>query len=164
PSRTPIALRSASARFRGDVGWDITQTGRVVVLDGHGRTSVRLPSPHVTEVSLVRLKVPPALPRELTLGVDVDWSTDGIIDRLDGPWPHRRRCVEVTYTSGYETVPDDIQTAVLDQAEARYGSEVGIAQRAAGSESIRYEADAVGGMTQQWADAVARHSVAGDRS
>jgi hypothetical protein len=39
----------------------------------------------------------------------------GIVYR-DSPWPRGRGCIEVSYTAGYDTIPDDLLFATLELA------------------------------------------------
>lgn len=154
------SLQRSSNRFRGAVKWLVSDTVANVKLDGHGRHSLRLPGKELQEVtSVIEQGV------LLVEGIDYDWSEDGILDRLNGTWPDRRRSVEVTYKYGYAEIPGDIQEVVLDQAAALYRIKRGLSSEQAGGISRVYGKDEATGVTQSWSDAVDRHKIqSGDRA
>ncbi len=163
--RVTSALRRASARFRAAVHWRVDAATATVRLDGHGRRSLRLPAREVTacSVTLAASATQPA--RLLVDGVDFEWSPDGIIDRLGDRWPDRRRAVEVTFTAGYDPVPDDVQEAVLDQAAAIYRIKRGLSSKQVGGITETYGSQEATGTTEQWVTAVAAYRVGtGDRA
>jgi hypothetical protein len=154
------ALKRSSNRFRGAVRWLVSETEAQVKLDGLGRRSVRLPGAEVSEVSSVKLEGV-----ELTETTDYEWSRDGILDRVAGVWPERRRIIEVTYTYGYPEIPEDIQEVVLDQAAALYRIKRGLSSEQVGGISRVYGREEATGVTQQWADAVNHYRISqGDRA
>ncbi|KMS71768.1 mobile element protein [Streptomyces leeuwenhoekii] len=155
------ALAAASSRFRGAVRHPVTAvTGDVVTVDGTGRESVPLPAAPVTAVSEVRLDG--AL---LAEAADFSWSSDGYLRRLGGQvWPDRLRCIQVTYSHGYEVVPEDIAEVVIDQARALYTVLPGVQTRQVGGQSVTFGVQAAIGVTAQWTAAVERYRLnAGDR-
>lgn len=155
------ALRRASARFRGAVRWSVVETTETVHLDGHGIRSVRLPGKRVTACTVTLDGV------VLVDGRDYDWSEDGILDRLGGRWPNRRRCIVATVTYGYpaDAIPDDIQEAVIDQASALYRMKRGLSSKQVGGITENYGSIEAVGTSEQWASAVAAHRIeVGDRA
>ncbi|MEV4970567.1 mobile element protein [Streptomyces scopuliridis] len=155
------ALKAASRRFRGAVRHPVTfMAGDVVTLDGTGRESVLLPAAPVTAVASLLLDG-----EELTEGVDFTWSTDGFLRRTGRCWPDRLRCIEVSYSHGWDPVPEDIQEVVVDHARAMYRVQPGVQTIQAGGESITYGAQAAVGVTAQWSAAVERYQLnRGDRA
>ena len=154
------ALRAATRRFRGQVGHLVTRvTDDVVVLDGNGRDSLLLPVWPTTAVAEVLLD-----DQELTVGTDYSWSDAGILRRLGCLlWPNRLRCLQVTYTHGWEAtwegIPGDIQEVVLERAEAGITIPVGVQSKAVGGQSVTFGAQAASGATEAWISAVARYKV-----
>lgn len=152
------ALRAASRRFRGQVGHRVNLVENdVVVLDGNGRESLLLPVWPTRSVAEVLLD-----DQELTEGSDFAWSDAGILRRLGcRRWPDRLRCLQVTYTHGWpwDEMPEDIQEAVLERAEAGFTIPVGVQSKAVGGQSVTFGAQAASGATEAWISAVARHKV-----
>lgn len=155
------SLRAASRRFRGAVGHEVNLvTGDVVTLDGNGRESLLLPVWPTTAVSSVLLDGD-----ELVEGTDFSWSDAGMLRRLGCyHWPDKLRCLTVTYSHGWDPVPEDIQEAVIDQARTMFTVPAGIQSKAVGGQSVTFGSTAAVGVSDQWAKAVLRHSVrtAGD--
>jgi hypothetical protein len=155
------ALRAASRRFRGQVGHRVTLvTNDVVVLDGNGRQSILLPVWPTRAVAEVLLD-----DQVLTEGSDYSWSEAGILRRLGCLlWPDRLRCLQITYTHGWENswedgIPEDIQEAVLERAEAGFTIPVGVQSKAVGGQSLTFGAQAASGATEAWISTVDRHKV-----
>lgn len=155
------SLRAASRRFRGAVGHEVNLVADdVVTLDGNGRESLLLPVWPTTAVSSVLLD-----DEELVEGTDFSWSDAGMLRRLGCYlWPARLRCLTVTYSHGWDPVPEDVQEAVIDQARTMFVVPAGIQSKAVGGQSVTFGSTAAVGVSDQWAKAVLRHKVrtAGD--
>lgn len=155
------ALAAASSRFRGAVRHPVKAVaGDVLILDGNGGESILLPAAPVTAVASVKLDG-----EVLVEGEDFAWSSDGFLRRLgDQVWPDRLRCIEVTYSHGYEPIPEDIAEVVIDQARALYAVLPGVQTRQVGGQSVTFGVQAAIGVTAQWTVAVERYRLnAGDR-
>jgi len=155
PSSDPLllaALTSASRRFRGAVGHEVTRVDDdEVTLDGNGRESLLLPVWPTIAVTKVLLDG-----EELVEGTDYEWSEAGILRRLGCQvWPDRLRCIKVTYSHGWVEIPTDISEAVIEQARAGYSGQPGLKSKAVGGQSVTWET----GVTSQWSKAVERHQV-----
>lgn len=90
----------------------------VIALDGRGGTRLFLPQLPVVEVALV-------VEDGETLTVDDDWVLGdyGILHRLGGyRWVQKVRGVVVTYSHGYEDLPDDIVSVATRAAARAYQS------------------------------------------
>ncbi|MFE9935852.1 mobile element protein [Streptomyces hirsutus] len=150
------ALRSATRRFRGQVGHRVHFVeDDVVMLDGNGRESILLPVWPTTAVAEVLLDG-----QALTEGTDYSWSQAGILRRLGClRWPDRLRCLQTTYSHGWPEIPEDIQEVVLERAEAGFTIPVGVQSKAVGGQSVTFGAQAASGATEAWMSAVARHKV-----
>lgn len=153
------ALRAASRRFRGQVHHPVTFVADdVVVLDGNGRESLLLPVWPVTAVASVVLDG-----TTLVEGTDYAWSDAGILRRLGCLWwPDRLRCLQVTYSHGWnglDELPGDIQEVVLERAEASFNIPVGVQSKAVGGQSVTFGAQAATGSTEAWTKAVDRYKV-----
>ncbi|GAA4680476.1 hypothetical protein [Nocardioides nanhaiensis] len=152
-ARLLVALRSASARFRGAVRWQVHRVTETLVVNGTGTLDLALPARHVTDVSGVLVNGTP---------VAVDWDEYGLLNRRDGRlWPRRRRAVEVTLTYGYDPIPDDIAEAVQDQAEAGYNILRGLSSKQVGGITLTFGQSEAVGVSQAWVDAADRYRIGG---
>jgi hypothetical protein len=152
-------LTAASRRFRGAVA-PVSFTpvdGAEFRLNGDGTTTVLLPVCPVRAVASVEVD------GELLAATEFEWSEQGVLRRRCG-WPDRLRSIRVVCDHGYEAVPDDVQEAVLDQAEAAYNTRKGVTAVQVDGQSVSYGAATQIGVTQVWADTVARYRLQGDRA
>lgn len=163
-ARVVAAIRRASNRFRGAVRWHVSAVAdRVVTLDGNGRGSLRVPARELTACA-VSLRTPGGLV-ELVEGRDFDWSGDGIVDRVGGLWPAQRRAVVVTYSGGFDPVPEDVQEAVIDQAEVMFRVPRGLSSLQVGGVTESFGVRESTGLAEQWVAAVMAYRIGvGDRS
>lgn len=144
--RLIIALRRASARFRGAVRHHVSPVDAdEVVLDADGSRVLLLPHVPVREVLWVILG-------GVTI-TDYRWTRDGRLRRARG-WPDGP--VTVIYDHGYKPVPDDIVEAVLQQAAYLYARDPGVQSMAVGGESVTF---ARAGVTEEWSQAVDRYRI-----
>lgn len=159
-SKLLAALNAASSRFRGAVRHPVSVVdGDTITLDGNGRESLLLPAAPVTAVGSVELDGEP-----LVDGEGFSWSQDGFLRRLGGCWPDRLRCIEVVYSHGYDTVPEEIAEVVIDQARALFAVLPGIQTRTVGGQSVTFGTQAAIGVTAQWTQVVERYRLnSGDR-
>lgn len=165
PSSDPLvelALRRASSRFEGETERVFSLSERTEVHDGDGTAIIRLRA------------VPVVDPVTVTVLEDVDTVLDGteytinpstgMIALLGARWPSGVGNIRVTYTSGYEgpqDVPGDIQDAVLEHAVTLALAMAHVQQNSAGSTQESYDKSAMVGVTQKWADTVARYRLGG---
>jgi hypothetical protein len=150
------SLRAASRRFRGQVGHVVDLVvDDEVTLDGNGRESLLLPVWPTTAVTSV------VLDGELLVeGTDYTWSDAGMLRRLGCLcWPDRLRCLVVTYSHGWDPIPEDIQEVVIDQARTMDTVVPGVQSRAVGGQSVTFGATASVGVSDQWSKAVTRHKI-----
>ncbi|MBM0205042.1 hypothetical protein JNW90_19790 [Micromonospora sp. STR1s_5] len=149
------ALRNASRRFRGAVHHSVHRVeGDEVWLDGDGSTELFLPAAPVLARPVVEVDG-----RALASG-EFEWSRKGILRRHCG-WPDRLDAVRVVYDHGYDPIPEDVQEAVLEQAQIMSGRAPGVRTVQAGGESVTYEA----GVSAQWTATVEAYRVGrGDRA
>ena len=155
------AIRRASARFRSAVGHPVTRFAETVRVDGTGTRALLVPSTPVLEVARVAVLEIGSW-RELVDGADYEWSDSGALRRLRACWPGNLRAVEITYSHGYDPVPEDVADAVLEQAAQIYRARTGITQMSTGGESFTFTA---AGVSETWSRTVAaykRH--AGERA
>ncbi len=85
-----------------------------LTVEGHRQQEIVLPQFPVTAVSKV-----------LEDGVELDaasykWARGGILYRLNGHWPRGIQIVEVTYSHGYDPLPDDIIDVCVRAAARAY--------------------------------------------
>lgn len=139
-------LRAGSAAFRRQTRQHISRVvDDTVTLDADGSTVLLLPELPVVDVSALLVDGEPYEPAGL-------WSERGILRRA-GRFPQAYRSVQVTYTHGYDPVPEDVAEAVVDWVCVRAGSVPGMpgGQVTAGPFTRNI---AAGGSTQLWSDAV----------
>jgi hypothetical protein len=145
------ALKAASSRFAGAVRHPVRLvTGDTVTLYGDCTDRLLLPAAPVVAVASVRLDG-----LLLTEHTDYRIRRDvGILRRYGTRIWEDWAEVEVTYSHGYDPIPDDIQEAVIDQARTIFRIQPGVSSIQAGGESITYGAQAAVGVTSQWTVAV----------
>lgn len=90
----------------------------------------------------------------LTVTDDYKLANDGVLVRVGGRWPIGIQIVQVTYTHGYATIPDDI-VAVCTRAAARgyqaglkaadSAGIAGIASKSLGDFAVGFQAEQGGG-------------------
>ncbi len=152
-ARLLVALRAASARFRGAVLWQVHQVTENLTVNGTGTRDLALPARDVTEVNEVNVN---------GIEVAVEWDENGLLTRTDGRlWPRGRRNVEATVTYGFDPIPDDITAAVQDQAEVAYNVIRGLSAKQVGGITLTYGQNEAIGVSQAWVDAVSRYRLAG---
>ena len=107
------------------------------------RRSAQLPSPPVQSISKVEANMRDATGstswQELT---NYAWTTDGLLYDTSGipgvtvsavpSWPSLPRSLRVTYTHGFQTVPQPLVDAVIKAAGAYLANPFGMTQRKAG--------------------------------
>lgn len=79
--------------------------------DGHGRDWIILNQRPVTEIEQVKIDADRNFGDGITAEDTDDYEFDGdtgMLYRKAGCWPEGRRNIRVTYTAGYETLPDDV--------------------------------------------------------
>lgn len=151
-------LRAASNRFRDQVRRTISRVeDDEITLDGGGRRNLRLPSAPVTAISEVTIDGDPT---------EVSFSRDGLIRRKDGAlFPDDYGNISVTYTHGFDPVPEEIAEAVLDSAEGRLATERGLSSLQVGGITQSFSKAEQAGVSQTWSDTVARWRIqAGGRA
>jgi hypothetical protein len=153
-ARLLVALRSASARFRGAVRWQVHEVSdAVLTVNGTGTRDLALPARDVTAVSAVLVD---------GAAVEVEWDEDGLLTRKDCRlWPRGRRNVAATVTFGFSTIPDDIAEAVQDQAEVAYNILRGLSSKQVGGITLTYGQTEAVGVSQAWVEAVDRYRLGG---
>ncbi|WP_435112025.1 hypothetical protein [Nocardiopsis synnemataformans] len=152
-------VRAASRRFLGAVA-PVSFTpvnGDVLWLNGDGSTTLLLPACPVRAVTAVEIDG-----QALDAG-DFEWSAEGVLRRWSR-WPDRLRSVKVTCDHGYEVVPEDVQAVVLEQAEAAWNIVKGVTSVSVDGQSTTFGTQSAVGVTQDWADAVSRYALRGDRA
>jgi len=139
-------INAASARANVITGRQLaSRTHTDIILDGSGRDIVVLPEYPVTDVA--ELRVDTARSFGATSVIDTDdyeYYDDGRLCYWSG-FPLARRCVKVTYTAGYATVPYDLQQAVVESCAytwKRYRSRsIGTRSITADGVTTQYEID-----------------------
>lgn len=157
-SKLALALRRASDRLIGLIGWDPHYAENdTITLNGSGRETLLLPYMHIVGAATVQVDGQPV----------TDYVTDpaaGILRRTNYKiWPDSLSNVTVTCSHGYKNLPGDMQDAVLEQAEAQYRTITGVSSYSVGGRSITFGAGSTVGVTQKWADVVHKYSLTGGR-
>jgi hypothetical protein len=121
-------------------------TDEVVRLNGSGIPILLLPSFPVQGVTSV-VENPDSLsggtPHDLITPTNyIDWSDDGVIERVDGAmFLRRRRWYEVTYSHGYAGVPDSVKLLVLKVSARAVVNPEQLATEAIGTYTVGYAPD-----------------------
>lgn len=127
-------LADLSALVRAYTGQHLTAvTDDAVTLDGEGSAVLLLPEVPVTAVSSVTVDGE-------TLDADgYTWSVNGVLRRIGGVWAAKHRSVAVTYSHGYDTVPDDVVAVLMSAAKRRQtGPGDGVTREQIGSYAVSY--------------------------
>lgn len=109
------AIKAATETIRNYTNQEISLSENdVIVLDGNGRTRIFLPELPVASISDVKVDG-----ESLVDGEDYKLGQYGVLYRLGGSvWSDGVQNIEITYTHGYDPVPDDI-VSICARAAAR---------------------------------------------
>lgn len=153
-AKVRLALKRASGRFRDAVGYPVTRVeGDTLVLTGNGTDTLFLKGAPVTAIAV-------AYGGEEIEPDQYDLDPVAGILYAHGVWAARKQYT-VTYTHGYEEVPEGIQDAVLEHATTLCLAYAHIQQETAGPQNASYGAAAMVGVTQKWTDAVLAYRLRG---
>lgn len=148
-AKAHLLLEKASNRFRGEVRRPISLVENdELTLDGDGTRVLLLPSAPVVNVTSVLVDG-----EQVT---DYEWSATGVLRRKAG-WPDRLNAITVTYTHGFDPVPQDIQTVVLEQAQHSFYATPGVSSTQVGGISIATGGAALAGLSEHWATTVEKY-------
>lgn len=131
-------LAGASEAIRRYCGWHVFPVVTDdVVLDGPGGSLLVLPTLHVTEIT--------ALSNGDTVEdvAELEWSARGMVRKRCGFWTDRFRGVAVTFTHGYEDVPD-LKQIVQQVVANALASPMGATREQAGQTSVSWATTAPG--------------------
>lgn len=160
-----LELGRASARFRRDARNHIYPPKSFTVsLNSRGQRIFNLPAAPITGPVIIEAE-DGAVPVIIATGSAEGWRINRDTGELQAPGviPEALAAITVTFTAGYEDIPDDIQDAICDAVARAMTHGAGIKQLSTGTESIVFDIPA--GSTQGWADAVTAHSLnRGDQS
>jgi hypothetical protein len=107
-------INAVSRRANAIADRQLRSRTATITLDGPGGTIVMLPEYPVTAVAEVRIDTGRVFGSASVLGSDdYEYYDDGRLYVPAGV-PHSRRSVRVTYTAGYDPVPDDLQHAAIE--------------------------------------------------
>ncbi len=135
-------LGRASEIVRGYCGsWGIAEQDYDLTRDGKGRDLLMLPALKVTAVTSV-VEAGTVLVED----VDFDWSESGVLERIGGAWPSKRRSVRVQFTAGYNPVPRDVVAVVTGLTARVLATPGGMTQQRIGSMSLAQTLTAGGGL------------------
>lgn len=118
-ARTQMDLDAASRTIREYCGWviypSVTQN---LVVDGPGTKILMLPTLYMTGVTSCTetWRGIGQTPQTVTVA-DLEWSANGYIWKPSAQfWTSRARGISITFTHGYEDVPEDLRKMTLDIA------------------------------------------------
>jgi hypothetical protein len=118
------ALDIATGVIRSIAGWSISQeTGVELTLDGRGGRRLYLPTLLLTAVTSIVEDG-----ETLTFGDDYRWSRSGTVRRvgIGQVWPYEEQSIVITFTHGYNPVPDEIIGLCLALAGRQYENPEGL--------------------------------------
>ncbi|WP_327587044.1 hypothetical protein OHA25_08535 [Nonomuraea sp. NBC_00507] len=138
-ARAELLLQLATGVIDDETGQSLTMATDTVTLDGSGRHRLLLPRWPVTAVATVTVLEDDDSETDLVHGVDYRWTSYGRLRRIRGCWPCREQAVDVTYTAGYDPIPDGVKAMCLRLARAGW-------ENGAGKESER-----LGDWAAKWA-------------
>ena len=153
-----LALRRASDRFRGEVGYPVNLVeDDTIHLSGDGTETLLLPGRPVIGNPTITVWGDPVQ------GVEIGRRA-GILYRYGG-WPRGLDNIEVTYTHGWAVIPTDIQDAVLDVAELAAVIQPGIESVDTGNERVKFLNRMIdNGTTRTWARVLAKYQGTGQNT
>lgn len=145
-ARAELLLRVASGEVRAATGLGFTYVeGDVFLLDGSGGREMLLPTAPVAGV--VSLVEAPGRDLELELEEDdhFEWSSDGILRRLDGGIFRRRfRYYRAVVDHGFEEIPPEVVGVVLRAAGRTLDNPEAMRQETIGRYSYTKAGEAAG--------------------
>lgn len=107
-------INAASTRANAISGRLLAQRTQTIILDGPGGEIVVLPQFPVASITEVRIDTLRAFGSDtIVAATDYDFYEDGRLWVTIGT-PEARRSIQVTYTAGFDPVPDDLQIAVIE--------------------------------------------------
>lgn len=130
-----LALDLATGAIRNEARQHISLVeDEDIVLAGRWSSDLWLPERPVIEISSIEI-VPSAGVSE-PLGVTAyQWDGQGHIQLASGSWGGPSATVPITYTHGFETIPDDIRGLCLQVASRVFDNPGNVAQESIGSYS-----------------------------
>jgi hypothetical protein len=143
-ARAVLLLDLATARIVSYVGHPIAPpTTETITLDGTGTDLILLPGHPVTDIDSITVNGV-----ALTYVADAYeyvWSESGAV-RLTGAnsWGRVAQSIEVTYTHGYATVPDDVKAVCLQMATRGWHNPAGLRSESLGGYSYSSAIPATG--------------------
>ena len=143
--RANLILVGVSAEIRKHTGQIFDQVeDDEVILDSIGSSVLLLPQLPVIDIASIEdLDDDTAT---FTVVTDYRWSVRGIIRRTGARWAEGLRRYKVTYTHGYENIPDDLTLICLRAAARAAGNPEGLTQESMGNYSASWGL-AVAGLT-----------------
>lgn len=145
------ALEAATAAIRNYTRQHLSRVvGETITLDSAGGYRLLLPELPVISVSAVVEDG-----TTLTAGTDYKLGQHGILYRQNRVWACGVQIVQVTYTHGYETIPNDIVDVATRAAARMYQAGLraaehdgvpGVSSKSLGDFSVSFASDAGGGV------------------
>lgn len=122
---------AATKAVRDYCGWHVAPSfTEDAILDGSGTRRLYLPTKHLTNVS--KLAVEGRLVENFT------FSTNGWLSLSCGIFPKKDRCVEITFTHGFDDAEAVASVVRAIAARARMSPTGNIVQQRAGTQSVTY--------------------------
>lgn len=142
PDSASLALAAASAAVRGYCRWHIyPEVTETLVLDGMGGGVLLLPTLRLSAITALSetQRGQDQTPVSLTPASDLEWSAAGMVWRHDGRcWTRRARGISITITHGYDEIPAEITSIVLDVAKRGLSNPNRLSAITVGSRSEQY--------------------------
>ena len=129
------ALETATAMVQEYIGRDISRIeDDVETIDGSGTSIIQLTHYPVETVTTVTED------GETLTSDDFEWSADGYLRRIGNIWNPSLRSIVVTYTHGYDPIPDSIRYITATAASRILDTPSTIKQESIGGYSVTYTA------------------------
>ncbi|MFB4294799.1 hypothetical protein ACBI99_44720 [Nonomuraea sp. ATR24] len=138
-TKANLLLAIATGDMDRELGQSLTLSESTAELDGTGTPVLLLPRWPVTAVASVSvIDDLDEAAEDLVADTDYRWSRYGKLRRLRSCWPCIERAVEVTYTAGWDPIPDDIKGMCLRLAQAGWSNFAGAESERLGDWSVKW--------------------------
>lgn len=136
--RVPVLIDGATRAVRRYCGWHVAPEWRTTLtLDAPGGWLLALPTLRLGDVHAFTFE---DAPLALT---DVEWSHNGEVRKLNGPWGYGYRSITADVTHGY-TLAADLATVIAQVVVNALASPLGATREQAGSMSVQWATTAPG--------------------
>ncbi|MFD8556628.1 hypothetical protein ACFV1N_04955 [Streptosporangium canum] len=137
-ARAELLLALAKGVIDAETGQSLELATTTATLDGVGGRRLLLPRWPVTAVASVTVLDYDDAESELVHGTDYRWTSYGRLRRLRDCWPRLEQSIEVTYTAGWDPIPDDVRNICLRLARAGWDNPAGLEAERLGDWNAKY--------------------------